>query len=250
MIPTISTNDLSFSDKPLPLLSHEETEHLLPDYAFGKLTDVETKQFENALLQYPELAHDLEVIQHSFVFVSENTIALDRAQTQRLKNLTVHIQQRIQSANERRTKFLGFFRVMVPVCTVAAAVLVLAVPNRVSDYLFNRTGTENALTIHPEDVKDLTNGDDAAVAQSLKETDVLFNTGAATLDVSASEDLAAEKIAAQAAKRMLPKETLAVVAMNTSAFQDYFDDSSASDAMTDADATAVALAMSRKNGIN
>ena len=111
-----------------PILSREEVEAFLPDYAFGDITASDKARVEASLGTYPDLAEELRLIQESFEAVQPEFEALDRQQTQRLKNLTVHIHDRLQHEAEKRAHRFRLMKFFVPALAMCVLLAVISVP--------------------------------------------------------------------------------------------------------------------------
>lgn len=219
-------------------LARAEVEALLPDYAFGTLESAEDKaRFEAALPLYPDLAEELRLIQDSFESVSTEFEAIDRAQSQRLKNLSVHIQDRLQRDAERRAHWFRMMKFFVPALAMCVILAVISIPQAFQyDWMMFSSNRSESAILTPADIERLENLEIDANALS---------NGAFTDNLVAAPHTGDDdKTAAMVARKMLDKETLRAIAANRSAFQDYFDNSAVLDNISDEDAAGIAAAMS------
>ncbi len=226
------------SPESASVLARAEVEALLPDYAFGTLASADEKaRFEAALPLYPDLAQELRLIQESFDGVSAEFEALDRAQSQRLKNLSVHVQERIQHDLERRAHWFRLMKFFVPALAMCVILAVISIPQAFqADWMTFSSGRNNESAIlTPADIERLANLEIDASA--------LENNAFGDNLVAAPNAADDDKTAAMVARRMLDKETLRAIAANRSAFQDYFDNSAILDNISDEDAATLAAAI-------
>jgi hypothetical protein len=234
-------NTTEHTDIPTPVLTRTEVENLLADYAFGELEAPEAARLEASLPSYPDLQEELLCIQESFAAVEGEIEALERTNAQRLRNLSIHVQDRLKKDAERTIRRWQWFRILVPSLAVAAAIAVVVVPNSISDYVRTRFGaganSENTLALQADEIKALE--ESQALTVGLLDVD-------ATLNDKALADAIDDQLSAQenkAASRMLHKETMKTLARNTSAFQDYFDNSAEMQHVTEEDVANVAAAL-------
>ncbi|MCS6809486.1 MAG: hypothetical protein RML40_11820 [Bacteroidota bacterium] len=222
-----------------PPLTRAEAEALIPDYVFGTLESEHQRELLEASLPfYPDLADDVHLIQESFRSVESELEVLDRAQAQRLKNLSVHVQERLQRNAERRTYWFRLGRVAVPVLVAGVIAVVMIVDrNTTNDLPVQHTAqhyqpsiltTQEIHTLEhlPLDV------------QTIKEYIALLGQ----LDTPVPE-LADDTTLGIVTQTLLKEETLQAIVANRSVFQDYFDSASVLDAITDEQAETVAYAM-------
>lgn len=229
------------NDPNVPLLAREEVEALLPDYAFGEIEANDRARLEASLGAYPDLAEELRLIQESFGAVEPELEALDRAQTQRLKNLTVHIQERLQHEAERRAHRFRLVKFFVPALAMCVLFAVISIPQAFNTGWTSVLGwradrTESAI-LTPEDIQRL---EELSVDETSTNTSgaLANNTGIITTDAEGND-----KEAAMVARKMLTRETLRAIAANRSAFQGYFDNADMLNNISDEDADGVTAAM-------
>ncbi|MFY7998842.1 MAG: hypothetical protein ACOVSW_09615 [Candidatus Kapaibacteriota bacterium] len=226
-------------DQGSPILAREEVEALLPDYAFGNLESAadDKARFEASLPAYPDLVEELRLIQDSFGSIREEFEALNRAESQRLKNLTVHVQQRLQQEAERRAHRFRLLKFFVPALAMCVVLAVISIPQAFNGgwKTFTSDRTETAI-LTPEDIQRL---EELQVDESVVNEHSAF---ADNLGANANSADEADKQAAMVARKMLTKETLRALAANRSAFQDYFDNSTFDD-MSEEEAAGIAAAM-------
>ncbi len=226
-------------DQGAPILAREEVEALLPDYAFSEIEPNDKVRFEASLSAYPDLAEELRLIQDSFKAVEPEMEALDRAQMQRLKNLTVHIQDRLQHEAEKRAHRFRLMKFFVPALAMCVLLAVISIPQAFNTNWTVLSGhadrTESAI-LTPDDIQRL---EELSVDENTANTSgaLANNTGIITTDADGND-----KEAAMVARKMLTRETLRAIAANRSAFQGYFDNDML-DNISDDDADGVAAAM-------
>lgn len=222
-------------DQGAPILAREEVEALLPDYAFGEIEPNDKVRFEASLSAYPDLAEELRLIQDSFEAVEPEMQALDRAQMQRLKNLTVHIQERLQHEAERRAHRFRLMKFFVPALAMCVLLAVISIPQAFNTnwtVLSGRTDRTESAILTPEDIERL--------EELPVDANGAFSNNTGIINTNANDN---DKEAALAARKMLNNETLRAIAANRSAFQGYFDNSDALDNISDDDADSIAAAM-------
>lgn len=227
-----------------PLLTREEVEQLLPDYAFGELSDYDAQRVAASLSAFPDLQEEYVLIQESFAEVNTAFEAEERANAQRLRNLTVHVQDRLREDAEKKARRWKMFRFVVPVFTAVAAVVIIVSPKNlsISDSVKNRLGLggshDTALVLQPDEVKALEENQELA-ASGLLDADATVNDKALSDALESQLNAQESKMAAQ----LLRKETMKTLARNTSAFHDYFDNSAEMQHITDEDVERVAAAL-------
>lgn len=223
-----------------PILSREEVEAFLPDYAFGDIAASDKAKVEASLGRYPDLAEELRLIQESFEAVQPELEALDRQQMQRLKNLTIHIQDRLQHEAEKRAHRFRLMKFFVPALAMCVLLAVISVPQAFNtnwSALSGRTEQSESAILTPEDIQRL---EELPTDESLVNASGAFANNAGII-ANGAED--SSKEAAMAARKMLTRETLNAIAANRSAFQGYFDNSDMLDNISDDDADGIAAAM-------
>lgn len=231
----------SGGDQNVPILARDEVEVLLPDYAFGEIEANDKARLEASLGAYPDLADELRLIQDSFSAVEPELEALDRAQTQRLKNLTVHIQERLQHEAERRAHRFRLVKFFVPALAMCVLLAVISIPQALNNgwtsVLGGRGERSESAILTPEDIERL---EELSVDESIANANgaLANNTGIITTDAEGND-----KEAAMVARKMLTRETLRAIAANRSAFQGYFDNSDMLNNISDEDADGVTAAM-------
>lgn len=225
----------SISGGSLPPLPREEVENLLPDYAFGQLTDEDKVKFEAALPAYPDLAQELLLIRESFEEVDKEQEAEAKVVSQRLKNLTVHVQERLHLERERRAHRLRLFRFFVPALATCAVIAVVSIPRGFTEYLFTRSaGADSGFIFRAEESINLSG--DEKLAAELNHANMAF-TDNSIVNVNDKEILDRESLLAAG---LLQTETLNALAYNKSAFRDYFDNASDLHGITDEEVAQLA----------
>ncbi len=121
------------------VLSRQQMEELLADYAFDQLSALEKAQFEHSLSTYPDLMTDVEELRSAFAIVDTETEATERNHAQRLKNLSVHVQNRLMAERVATARRWKFFRFLMPALAAASAVMVMLLPEGATDYLMHRS---------------------------------------------------------------------------------------------------------------
>lgn len=240
---THQTTNNDPSNAATPLLSYAEVENLLPDFAFGDLGADEASRVEAALNAYPDLREELVLIRESFASIETEIEAMQRIDAQRLRNLSVHVQDRLRAQALRKARRWQIFRFVMPALATAALVAIIVVPNSFSEFVRNRVygtsaaNSENALVLHPEEIK--------ALEDSQPFETGLLDAGV-NIDDKALADALDKQMSAQEnkmASRVLHKETMNALARNKSAFHNFLDNSAEMQEITDADVASVAAAL-------
>ncbi len=102
-----------------PSLTRKQTEEMLPDYAFGRLSEEDSRLFKQSIHEYPDLVQELNDIKAVFSKVEKmdfNSILENRA-----RNLSVRVQQRRSANSSKNYSFSRIFRFAIP--TVGLAVM-------------------------------------------------------------------------------------------------------------------------------
>jgi hypothetical protein len=235
-----TNTDGTTTNNSLPILVRAELELLLADYAFGELDASNATRFEASIGAYPDLQEELALITDSFAELDKEFQAIDRVNAQRLKNLTVHVQNRLAKENERKAHRWRLMKFFVPALATCAVIAVVSMPRGFTDYVFRRTvsaNTDNALIFQPEEIKGLE--DNQAVAAGLLDADASLSDK--VLSSVMEKELTAQEN--KMATKMLRKETLKALAQNKSAFRGYFDNSAEMLDVTDEDVASVAAAL-------
>ncbi|HYF04296.1 MAG TPA: hypothetical protein VEC36_13015 [Patescibacteria group bacterium] len=106
--------------------SRAEMEAMLPDYVFGQLTEFEKDNFEKALEQYPDL--QAEMTDMKLVFKNLEKTRYRDVQSQRTRNLSVKVLQRLEQKNARRKKVSRGFSFGIPSLVAAATAVIMLLP--------------------------------------------------------------------------------------------------------------------------
>ncbi len=229
-----------------PLLQRDELEALLPDFAFGELSENDAARVIASLPAFPDLQEELTLIQESFTALEEAMETIERANAQRLRNLSVHVQERLREETLRSKRRWQWFRIMIPSVIAAAVLAVVVVPNRVSDALRERLGiagattSDSALDLKPEEIEQI-----RAISEPNALQAGLLDADAGVNDKALAEamDKSFSSHENTMASTMLHKETMKALAQNTSAFHDYFDNSTDMQNLSDEDVANVAAAL-------
>lgn len=185
----------------IPPLSREKMEMLLPDYAFGCLADDECFLFEQSLPLYPELQTELEEIQTTFSRIDVSS--LNRSYAQRLKNLSVHVQERLVAEKRTVAQRWKFFRVAIPALIASMLTFIVVLPPGSFERWVLGVSRASALDslIRPDEVSFI--WDDESLREGISEADIAFADQTVIeplLEVSEKESLLIA--------RMIDKETL------------------------------------------
>ncbi|TAE29897.1 MAG: hypothetical protein EAZ92_05660 [Candidatus Kapaibacterium sp.] len=230
-----------------PLLRREELEALLPDFAFGELSESDAARVDASLPAFPDLQAELTLIQESFADIEGEIEILERTNAQRLRNLGVHVQERLREENARSKRRWQWFRILIPSLAAAAILAVVVMPNRLSDALRERLGiaagaktNETALDLKPEEIEQIRAIPEPNALQSgLLDADAGVNDKALADAMNTSFSTQETTMAS----KMLRKETMKALANNTSAFHGYFDNSADMQNISDEDVANVAAAL-------
>lgn len=195
----IPSNNIEGTSKPP--LSCEKMEMLLPDYAFGHLVGDEYFLFEQSLPFYPELQAELEEIQATFSRIDVPSI--NRGYAQRLKNLSVHVQERLVAEKRAAAQRWKFFRVAVPVFVASMLTFIVILPPGSFERWVLGVSSASVLDslIRPDEVAFI--WDDESLREGISEADIAFADQTVIeplLEVSEKESLLIA--------RMIDKETL------------------------------------------
>jgi hypothetical protein len=222
-----------------PTLQREEIEGLLPDYAFGVLSAEEARQVEQNLRFYPDLAEEARAIGESFHDAKAEFEAIDRMNAQRLKNLSVHVQERLRKDGERRRRLYSGLRWVAPLAVAGALAVVVVLPRlRLESGVFPPATTtiesaeggsfqsENLAVAHIFNQGDIAGLQDITLESGNYQNpqSALINETVVGSDGEEDDDKQTNLLA----RKMLGRETLGAIAANRSAFQEYFDASSSS----------------------
>lgn len=187
--------------EPVLPLSREEMEALLPDYAFGDLPELERGAFERSLAAYPDLTDEIRELQDAFAPVDKN--AINKAYSQRLKNLSVHVQTRLDKEFAKAVRRRRFFRFLAPVLAAACLVGLVALPQGVFNVILSDSAAPSTMElIRPDEAQLIL--DDESLADGVSELDIAFVDR--TVVDSPSPDIAAKE--ALLAAKLIDKETL------------------------------------------
>lgn len=103
------------------LLSREQMEEMMADYALNGLASAEAERFEEALPLYPDIRSDVEKVRAAFAqFAKEDYI---ESNTRRARTLSVHVQERLAT---RRPA--GNLRRLWPALVIGMLLLFMFVP--------------------------------------------------------------------------------------------------------------------------
>jgi hypothetical protein len=139
---------------------------------------------------------------------------------------------------ERRAHRFHLLKFFVPALALCLVLAVISIPQALhSRWTSFFAGRAETALVTPEDIQRL---EELSVDESILNGHNAFtdNTGVST---KATDD--EDKQAAMVARKMLTRETLNAIAANRSAFQDYFDNSTVLDNMSDEEADGVAAAI-------
>ncbi|MBK9246774.1 MAG: hypothetical protein IPM69_01340 [Ignavibacteria bacterium] len=109
------------------ILSKNEIQDLLPDYAFGKLAETEKVHFENSIPHYPELQSELLEIRNAFLKI-EN-LQYDSSIDQRTRNLSLHVNERLNKKREIQFRVVRLTRYVIPIIGLAVLALFYIQPD-------------------------------------------------------------------------------------------------------------------------
>ncbi len=106
------------------ILTKNQLEELLPDYAFGNLSEIQMRQFEESIIHYPELKKELAEIKDAFIPVKN--FNFDTTFEQHTRNLSIRVNERLASQRNSIFATQSFARYILPALgLVACAVLYL-----------------------------------------------------------------------------------------------------------------------------
>jgi hypothetical protein len=82
-------------------LSYREMQELLPDYAFGRISDSDKINFETTLPDFPDLQQELKDVKAVFSRVEE--MDFDAAINRKTRNLSVKVNNRLAAKSKKKT---------------------------------------------------------------------------------------------------------------------------------------------------
>jgi anti-sigma-K factor RskA len=216
----------------LPLTRSEMEAHL-PGYVMNELAADDREEFEASLKAYPDIAAELAEMQEAFALLAaepalqELKHKRDRAITQRVRNLSVHVQERMAQDRKRERRRAMFWRWAIPVAAAGSAVAVLMLADPItSEFSASLTQATQAETtaetmsaelLRPEEARLLQS--DTTTSDGITEADVSFKDNTAAMPGSQEID----QKETLAASRMLKRETMRELSLATlSPFTDAF----------------------------
>ncbi len=101
--------------------TREEVEGMLPDYVFGRLTDAETRIFEETIEFFPELRSEIDDARALFEKIENMDFPAEI--DQRTRNLSVKVNERLQRETDRPTA-ISWIRRLAPVMVLSTVILV------------------------------------------------------------------------------------------------------------------------------
>jgi hypothetical protein len=215
-------------------LTRSEMEERLPAYILNELASDDREEFEASLEAHPDIATELAEMQEALALLEAETALQelkqkrDRAITQRVKNLSIHVQERIAQERKREKVRTIFWRWAIPVAAAgsALAVLMITEPTTTPDDSASLaqatqaetvTETISAELLRPEEAQLLQS--DTTTSDGITETDVSFKDNTAAMPGSREID----QKETLAAARMLKRETMRALSLATlSPFTDAF----------------------------
>lgn len=157
------------------ILTKNQLEELLPDYAFGNLSEAQILLFEQSITHYPELQTELADIQDAFIPVKNYNF--DTTVEQRTRNLSIRVNEKL--ATQRRTVFSmqSFARYILPALGLAACGILYFQINSATNTAPQQTlqNTARLEIVRPNDAQLLIDEDISYIA-ALQETSNLFTT--------------------------------------------------------------------------
>jgi hypothetical protein len=140
-------------------VNKKELENSLPDYIFGKLSDIDSKKFAESIADFPELKSELESAQKAFS--DYKNINWDAHYNDRTRNLSVYVHRRLQ--NKKRG--FSLFKIFLPIATVSSMALAgLFILNNSNDKSIN---TEYRIQSKKSAVQELTVADSKIASSPL-----------------------------------------------------------------------------------
>lgn len=108
-------------------LSYKDMQEMLPDYVFGRLSTKEVLLFENELTKYSDLQE--EIRQVSGVFGKVDAMDLDKKISQKTRNLSIKVMNRMESKTISQKRFSFATRYLVPTFGLAVIIIIIFVIN-------------------------------------------------------------------------------------------------------------------------
>jgi hypothetical protein len=147
-------------------LDFHRMQEMLPDYAFGRLSERESKIFELNLDQNPEIKSELEEIQE--VFQKVEKIDFNSMMKDRSKNISFKVQQNLRSKKNKFIDTSFFYKILVP----SMAVVLMAYFIFIED-IFNNDPIINEVNIVRNEI--ISSSDYQALFEDIEEEDILVH---------------------------------------------------------------------------
>lgn len=107
----------------MKILSLEDMEELLTDYAFGKLSENEANIFEENLVNYPNLEKEIIDIRSTFSKVNKEVIKDNLHK--KTSNISYKVKQKQYEANKNHIAKKNILKFVIPILVLGAIYLIL-----------------------------------------------------------------------------------------------------------------------------
>ncbi|MBI5324763.1 MAG: hypothetical protein HZB41_05740 [Ignavibacteriae bacterium] len=112
-------------------LNYKDMQEMLPDYVFGRLTQDDIILFELHLTKYPDLQEEIKQVKD--VFGKVEAMELDKKITQKTRNLSIKVNNRLEAKNIKQRRFSFTMRFLVPSLGLAMILLIIFVYNPINN---------------------------------------------------------------------------------------------------------------------
>ena len=138
--------------------SYKELQEMLPDYVFGRLSEDEKLRFEFTMPDYQDIIDEVKQVRS--VFARVDTMNFDKIVSDRTRNLSVRVNNRLQKNAIRRRHPFGWRFLTPAISIVAIALFMVYGPYNFMDLLKNKSTeladkhviSEDFLILKPEDI--------------------------------------------------------------------------------------------------
>lgn len=98
-----------------------ELETMLPDFVFGRLSEEEKRDFEESVIEYPDLLKEIQDVR--VVFNRVEKMDFNKIVDDRTRNLTVKVNNKL-SERSRQSGFSYLFKFALPMAIVFAGIMI------------------------------------------------------------------------------------------------------------------------------
>ncbi|TAL70688.1 MAG: hypothetical protein EPN82_01830 [Bacteroidetes bacterium] len=108
-------------------LSYKKMQEMLPDYVFGRLTDEDKKLFEYNIPKYADLQDEIKQVKA--VFGRVDSMELDKKITQKTRNLSIKVLNKLEQKSIRQRRFTFATRYLVPSIGLVIVLIIIFIIN-------------------------------------------------------------------------------------------------------------------------